>query len=258
MRIFDSHFHIIDPRFPLVANDGYLPEPFTVADYLQRTAGYDLAGGAVVSGSFQAFDQAYLRAALDALGPRFVGVTQLSAEVSDAEILALHESGVRAVRVNVRRGGSEGLSRLEPLARRVHDLAGWHTELYIDARELPPLVDRLLALPAVSIDHLGLSREGFPSLLKLAERGAHVKATGFSRGDVDVKAALRDLWAANPDCLMFGTDLPSTRAPQPYADRDLALVCDLFDATQIARVLHDNAAAFYGAPRSVVSSSTSR
>jgi hypothetical protein len=30
--IFDAHFHIIDPRFPLVANQRFLPEPFTVSD----------------------------------------------------------------------------------------------------------------------------------------------------------------------------------------------------------------------------------
>ena len=56
MKVFDSHFHIFDPRFPLVPNDGYLPQPFTCSDYLARTAGFRPAGGAVVSGSFQAFD----------------------------------------------------------------------------------------------------------------------------------------------------------------------------------------------------------
>ena len=33
--IFDAHCHIIDSRFPLVPNNGYLPEPFTVEDYLE-------------------------------------------------------------------------------------------------------------------------------------------------------------------------------------------------------------------------------
>ena len=31
MAIFDAHLHIIDPRFPLVANQGYLPAPFSTA-----------------------------------------------------------------------------------------------------------------------------------------------------------------------------------------------------------------------------------
>lgn len=35
-RVFDSHLHIIDPTHPLMENRGYLPEPFTVADYRWR------------------------------------------------------------------------------------------------------------------------------------------------------------------------------------------------------------------------------
>jgi predicted TIM-barrel fold metal-dependent hydrolase len=105
-QLFDAHLHIVDPRFPLIANQGYLPAPFTIADYRARTAAYNLVGGAVVTRSFQAFDQSYLRAALTELGPGFVGVTQLSAEVSDAEIRDLHAAGVRAVRFNLKRGVS--------------------------------------------------------------------------------------------------------------------------------------------------------
>ena len=28
--IFDAHFHVIDPRFPLQPNQGFVPEPFPV------------------------------------------------------------------------------------------------------------------------------------------------------------------------------------------------------------------------------------
>ncbi len=244
-RIFDSHFHIIDRRFPLVPNNGYLPEDFTCADYLERSKSFTLAGGAVVSGSFQALAPAYLVDALGKLGPRFVGVTQLPASVSDEELLRLNEAGVRAVRFNVRRGGSEKVENIESVAIRIYDLVRWHVELYIDARDLPDLHDTLVRLPAVSIDHLGLSREGFPALLKLAERGVRVKATGFGRVDFDVRSALKDLHAANPEALMFGTDLPSTRAPRPYSDDDVILVVDALGETMARRVLYDNAIAFY-------------
>ena len=77
MRIFDAHFHIIDPHFPLVPNQGFLPEPFTVDDYRARVADLGVAGGAVVSGSFQAFDQSYLVDSLRRLGPGFVGVANV-------------------------------------------------------------------------------------------------------------------------------------------------------------------------------------
>jgi len=244
-KVFDCHFHIIDARFPLVPNQGYLPADFTCDDYLRATTSFNLAGGAVVSGSFQAFDQGYLLAALEQLGPAFVGVTQLPASVADGEILRLDAAGVRAVRFNLKRGGSEGIDKLESLARRVHELAGWHVELYVDSQDLGGLFPTLAALPAVSIDHLGLSKVGFPTLLRLVERGVRVKATGFGRIDFDVKQALSAICAANPEALLFGTDLPSTRAPRSYTDDDLLLVLDVLGEELTQKVLYDNAVAFY-------------
>ncbi len=46
MTVFDAHFHIIDPRFPLVPNNGYLPAKFTVDDYRERVDPLDATGGA--------------------------------------------------------------------------------------------------------------------------------------------------------------------------------------------------------------------
>jgi predicted TIM-barrel fold metal-dependent hydrolase len=244
-KVFDSHFHIIDHKFPLVSNNGYLPDDFSCAEYLARTSQYNLAGGAIVSGSFQAFDQTYLLDALARLGPGFVGVTQLPATVSDVEILELDKAGVRALRFNLRRGGSEDVRHLDRFARRVHELAGWHVELYVDWHDLPELNDRLAALPSVSIDHLGLSKAGFPALLKLVQRGVHVKATGFGRLDFDVATALKEIQSANPNALMFGTDLPSTRAPRPYKDEDLLLVVEALGEDAARNVLYENAMTFY-------------
>jgi len=243
--IFDSHFHIIDDRFPLVANQGYLPNNFTCADYLERARKLKIAGGAIVSGSFQAFDQSYLVAAIEDLGPTFVGVTQLPASVSDEEIMRLDAAGVRAVRFNLKRGGSEGVERLDDLARRVHEIAGWHVELYIDSRHLTELYCILVALPSVSIDHLGLSRAGFDTLLKLVEHGMHVKATGFGRVDFDVVPAMKAIVSINPDALMFGTDLPSTRADRPFRDEDVNVILDAFDEESARKILYENAVAFY-------------
>ncbi|MGV0992497.1 MAG: amidohydrolase family protein [Mycobacterium sp.] len=243
--VFDAHLHIIDPRFPLRANNGYLPPPFTVADYRTRVAGLGIAGGAVVSGSFQGFDQSYLCAALSALGPAFVGVTQIPPETPDDEIRRLDAVGVRAVRFNVRRGGSAAIGDLDRLARRVHDLAGWHTELYSDSRELAALYPTISTLPAVSIDHLGLSRDGFDDLLRLVGAGVYVKATGFGRVDLDPAEAMTRILEINPHALMFGTDLPSTRAPRPFSDTDLTSLAELIDPCHLENMLWRNAIELY-------------
>ncbi len=244
-KLFDSHFHIIDKRFPLLENNGFLPNEYTCADYLARVEEYQLVGGAVVSGSFQAFDQGYLLDALKTLGPYFVGVTQLPATVSDDELLSLHKAGVRALRFNLKRGGSEDVRHLDAFARRVHEIVGWHVELYVDSTELDGLFATLVTLPAVSIDHLGLSKEGLGTLLRLVEKGVHVKATGFGRVNFDVSGALTAIYSANPDALMFGTDLPCTRAPRPYNDEDFFLVEQTLGDEGARKALCENALQFY-------------
>jgi len=243
--LFDSHMHIIDKRFPLVSNNGYLPPEFDHTEYLKRMAPYQLCGGVVVSGSFQAFDQSYLIEALKNLGSTFVGVTQLPVSVSDEEIFKLNKLGVRAVRFNLKRGGSEEVAYLSSMAARVHEIADWHAELYIDSKEIRDLYSTLSALPSVSIDHLGLSKSGFKLLTQLAEKGVKVKATGFSRVDFDIGKALKEIYSANPDSLMFGSDLPSTRAPHPYSDNDFQLVAESLGEEAAIKVFSKNAIEFY-------------
>lgn len=243
--IFDAHLHVIDLRFPLVPTKGYLPDPFTVEDYLERTKTLDVVGGAVVSGSFQAFDQGYLIDALERLGPSFVGVTQLPASVPDEEVLRLHAAGVRAVRFNLYRGGSESLDQLKRLALRIHDLAGWHAELYLDSKDLPELEPLLAALPRVAIDHLGMTRDGSSALLRLVERGVKVKATGFGRIRLDVPEVLREIAAVDLGALIFGTDLPGTRAERPFEEADVDLILESLGDPLADRVLRENALDWY-------------
>jgi len=245
MKIFDSHFHIIDFNFDIKENNGYLPPSYMVEDYKRETKDINIQGGAIVSGSFQGFDQKYLLKALNDLGPDFYGVTQLPYTVSDETIISLNNSGVKALRFNVKRGGSEDLAHLKYFAKRVYDLVGWHSELYIDSKNLPELEKTLLELPAISIDHLGLSKEGLPNLLNLVDKGVHVKATGFSRVDLNIKNALKLIYQTNPHALMFGTDLPSTRATQRFSSADIDLVTEIFDDEACHKIFYQNALDWY-------------
>ncbi|MGB5811069.1 MAG: amidohydrolase family protein [Polyangiales bacterium] len=243
--MFDAHFHIIDHRFPLVPNQGYTPPAFDVSAYRRATQDLGISGGALVSGSFQAFDQSYLVDALEKLGDGFVGVTQLPETVADDELVRLDRAGVRAVRFNLRRGGSAGVAHLEAIARRVDEVVGWHVELYVDARTLPELEPCLRRLPRVGIDHLGLTADGLPALRRHIERGGFVKATGFGRLDFDPRGGLRDLVAAGPESVVFGTDLPSTRAPRPFSLADVELVRETLDPSDAERVFRTNAERIY-------------
>lgn len=49
----------------------------------------------------------------------------------------------------------------------------------------------------------------------------------------------------NLDALMFGTDLPSTRAKRPFQYSDIELIQELFDEQAIDKILYTNALAWY-------------
>ena len=238
MAVFDAHFHVIDARFPLVPNHGYLPEPFTVADYRARTAHLDITGGAVVSGSFQAYDQTYLLDALEQLGEGFVGVANVPTRHHRPRG-RWRSTPAASAPTGSTSSAAATLGQLD-LAERFAELCGWHVEVYLDGDDLPELAPRLAKLPRVVIDHLGMSN--LDAVKRVVEAGAYVKATGFGRvRHDDVAAALRAIADVNPAALLFGSDLPSTRAERAFQDEDLQLVRDIAGP----RALFANAAAVY-------------
>jgi predicted TIM-barrel fold metal-dependent hydrolase len=123
-RLFDSHCHIIDHRFPIVPNQGYTPPNFPLEDYLAKVKPLGVVAGAVVSGSFQANDQTYLEDILPKLGSGWVGVTQIPNDHPDAEIARLGKLGIRAVRFNVFRGRIDNVDEIVALSTRCYSVAG--------------------------------------------------------------------------------------------------------------------------------------
>ena len=63
--LFDAHLHIVDPAFPLIPNDGFVPEPFPVDAYRTRVASLDVRGATTVGG--------YFRAELSNVNPQAIG-----------------------------------------------------------------------------------------------------------------------------------------------------------------------------------------
>ena len=245
MQIFDSHFHIIDHNFPLQANDNYLPANYSVEDYSNSMKYYKVMGGAVVAGSFQGFDYTFIKPTLEKLGSSYVAVAQVSPDIPEENIIELTSIGVRGVRFNLFRSDKLNLHEVKNLAFKVHSVAGWHSEFYVDSAQLSQLFDVITTLPSTSIDHLGLSKSGIKNILKLAEQGTKIKASGFGRLDFEASSALQKIHSTNPEALMFGSDLPSTRASRKFSHKDINLVFESFSSDDANRILRKNALAFY-------------
>lgn len=245
MKIFDSHFHIINPKFPLVENNGFLPPDFTVENYQKEVKDFGVVGGAIVSGSFQKFDYEYLLDSLKTLGKNYFGVANVPIEMKKSELERLNESNIGAVRFNLKRGGSESLENMVELSNKLYNTYGWHTELYIDSINLKELKKTLEQIPKFSIDHLGLSQSGLMDLYYWAEKGVKIKATGFGRVDFNPITIMKKIYSINPDSLMFGTDLPSTRAKKPFTYEHLKRVKDNFSEDEQRKILYQNGKDWY-------------
>ena len=241
MDIIDCHFHIIGAR-DLQPDKAFAPPPFTVDRYLQltdRMADVDrwsrVVGGVVVGGSSQTREE----------GRNFVGVITGTTDLGADRVLELDAKGIRGIRFNLFKGQEIAVGDLENLARKVHDLAGWTTEVYFDVSSRPEVADLLPELPAVAIDHLGMSEQGIDRVTELAAEGVRVKATGFGRLDFPVADALERIHAANPRALMFGTDLPGTHAARRFDRSDVDVILDVLGEWEMPRVMRDNALAFH-------------
>lgn len=115
----------------------------------------------------------------------------------------------------------------------------------IDTTTIKEHVKRLSKLRKFSIDHLGMNGKGLPVLLDLVDAGAKVKATGFGRVDMDTPTILESISLRSQNSLMFGTDMPSTRAKRPFKVDDIDLIVKVLGHEISRKVLWSNCVDFY-------------
>ena len=155
----DAHCHVFGPldRFPFSAKAKYHPQDATADMLFALRDRLGFSRNVIVQASCHGTDN---RAMLDAIacsGGRARGVAVVDPEIADAELDALHEGGVRAVRFNFlkRLVDSAPKDRFLAIAERIKRL-GWHTVVYFEADLLEGLRGFLAAIPVpIVIDHMG-------------------------------------------------------------------------------------------------------
>jgi 2-pyrone-4,6-dicarboxylate lactonase len=222
----DAHCHVFGPtaKFPFSPKAKYLPEDagpemlFALRDHL----GFER--NVIVQASCHGTDNSATLDAIARSGGKARGVAVVDPAISEAELAALHEGGMRGIRFNFlkRLVDDAPKDKFLEVARRLP--AGWHVVIYFEAdilEELRPFIDAI-PVPLV-IDHMGR-----PDVTQGPEGPdmAAFRRLLDSRGDIHFKptcpdrldptgdpwdafaAAVRPLVEDYPDRCIWGTDWP--------------------------------------------------
>jgi 2-pyrone-4,6-dicarboxylate lactonase len=222
----DAHCHVYGPadRFPYAPERAYTPPDAPKEGLVALHDRLGVTRAVIVQASCHGTDN---RAMLDAIATsagRYRGVAIVDDGVSDAELAALHQGGVRGVRFNFVRhlGGVPDLQVFHRVVERVAAL-GWHLILHLDAVDIADFsaLFRQLPVPFV-IDHMGrvnaadgVQQPPFRALLELMKlETCWVKVCGAERVSAsgppfhDAVPFAAALIAAAPDRVLWGTDWP--------------------------------------------------
>jgi 2-pyrone-4,6-dicarboxylate lactonase len=233
----DAHCHVFGPpdRFPYAPERKYTPvdapkeKLFALRDFL----GFDK--NVIVQASCHGKDNSALIDALAHSAGKARGVAVVGEEVTDGELRAMNDAGVKGVRFNFVKRLVDFTPRdvLERIAERVAPL-GWHIVVYFEMPDLPELETFFTSLPtSVVVDHMGrpdvkkgVAHPEFQRYLSLLDRHPNIwsKVSGPERLTVagapydDVVPFARALVEGFPDRVLWGTDWPHPNMPVEAPD----------------------------------------
>jgi predicted TIM-barrel fold metal-dependent hydrolase len=239
----DCHTHVFpdNPRFPLSASRKYTP-PFASVPQLQAMLDtLQLQRVVVVQPSVYGSDNAATLYAVRTLGQdRARAVAVIEGDVTDAQLDALHDAGVRGVRLNLEMQAESDPSRCKAIVKdTAARIAGrrWHIQVYSQLELIASIADVFgeLDLPVV-LDHFARARAeagpgqpGFCAVLDLVRAGsAYVKLSApyLCSTDTphheDLDAIAHALIDANPKRMLWASNWPHpnpSRAKQATPDR---------------------------------------
>lgn len=227
----DAHAHVFGPfaQYPLADDRSYTPREYPAEAFIHHLDQLGLERGVLVTGSACGTDNGSVIHALSQYPDRLRGVIVPSLDLTEVQLDAWTEAGVRGVRVNlyklhgqaVYRNGV-GLEVLQALAPRLA-ARGWHAQIWIHAPDLPETMPALkqLNLPLV-IDHMGrmstqrsVNDPGFQFLCRqLAEGNIWVKISGADRNTcdgppyADIDPFAQAILSASNEQVVWGSDWP--------------------------------------------------
>jgi predicted TIM-barrel fold metal-dependent hydrolase len=231
----DCHTHIHgDPdKFPFFTGRVYTPELASPEEMAALHQALHIERVVIVTPSVYGSDNSATLFGIKARGATARGVAVIDDKMSESDLDAMHQAGIRGIRLNLATDGvsdpSVGRQRVQAAFERLKN-RDWHVQMFTNLAVISAIKDLVAAsVVPVVFDHfggalgeLGPAQPGFADLLDLVRSGnAYVKISGAYRASTlapdypDVIPLARTLIAANPDRIIWGTDWPHPNSTTP-------------------------------------------
>jgi 2-pyrone-4,6-dicarboxylate lactonase len=239
-RSCDTHFHVFEPGFPRVADPLYTFPDATLDQYLAAAEHLGIERMVLVQPTYYGTDNSLALDVLRRVGPHARAVVRVEEEVSNAELDAMHDLGVRAIRLDLFARAqlpvAEIIDHVRRMARRTAP-RGWHLQFYAPGAVVRDLLPFLADFDETFvIDHMGymkasdgLTEQDADALLDVLRQGrCWIKLSGPYRiaGDKPMSTLRglgRTLVDTRVDRLIWGSDWPHL----PNGQRDTGELLDL-------------------------------
>lgn len=262
----DSHCHIFGPasKYPYAPDRTYTPPDAPLDMFRALHAKIGVQRAVIVNASAHGLDNSVAIDAIAVSNGRYRGVANIDDRISESELKALHNGGIRGCRFNFVKhlGGVPDMALFDRVIRKIAPL-GWHVDLHFDAENIPEFYPMLERLPVrYAIDHMGrvvakdgLEQKPFQILIDLLKRDPKcwVKVCGMERVSSlgppfhDAVPFAKRVIETAPDRVVWGTDWPHPNVKVMPNDGDLVDLIPLFapDPATQRRLLVDNATRLY-------------
>lgn len=259
----NAHLHIIDPAFP---NDGKAAaQEGTVETYQKLAAKLHLPRAVFVQAKPFACDNTCLLDAIVRFGPKNArGIAVADGTITNAQLQALHDGGVRGLRFSVwnPKNAVVSFDNCLPLSHRVKDM-GWNIQLHMSASQIAQKADVIRKLDCkIVFDHmgrldpaLGIKDPAYTFLLEMIDKGnTWVKLCGpYLNTRVgepwdDATDVAKAIAAYAPERVVWGSDFPHVTEKVKPSESVLTNLIPVWFPSEHARrlALVDNPSALYG------------
>ena len=252
----DTHFHVFHAG-TAVQGARYTPQySALLPDWMHQAQSVGIGRGVWVQPSFLGTDNRQMLSALQAHPDMLRGVAVVHPDTGDAALQAMHQAGVRGIRLNLASASHDipAWAQAHALWDSVRRLA-WHVEIHTDQGQLPGVLSQLPSDLPVVVDHMAKPHAAtatdptLKALVKRAQHSAvHVKLSGAYRlSQVNAltlaSVLLNELGSA---ALLWGSDWPCTNHEQ-FANLEqlVAQAHEWIGAEHMTQVMADNPLRLY-------------